>query len=176
MVHERLHGHAGFAAIQDGCITPGAYRALLLRLYGFHVAFERAARLPADRSRWLAQGIEHLSPRASDPASLPKCTLSLCLSGEARLLGGMCVIAGSALGGLGMYKRLDHVCGSGVIDGRRFLHGHGSSTGEAFGLLLARIEAAGNVPASRATMIDAALATFTAFEDWLAGWKDGAHV
>lgn len=51
--HEQLHRHAGFAAVKNGSIEPAAYQALLARLLGFHLPFEKAAAIGADRSSWL---------------------------------------------------------------------------------------------------------------------------
>jgi len=49
-IHSQLHLHAGFAAIQQGTIDLAGYRALLVRLYGFHVSFEAAMGMANDRS------------------------------------------------------------------------------------------------------------------------------
>ena len=52
-VHERLHRHIGFAAVQAGSIDHRAYIKLLSRLYGFYRPFEAAAQLSPERTRWL---------------------------------------------------------------------------------------------------------------------------
>ncbi|MBV1696000.1 MAG: biliverdin-producing heme oxygenase [Hyphomicrobiales bacterium] len=41
-VHERLHDHPAMAGILSGSATLEDYRALLVRLYGFHSPLERA--------------------------------------------------------------------------------------------------------------------------------------
>ncbi len=59
-VHDRLHRHAGFAAIQDATIGLADYQDLIVRLYGFYVPFEDAAAIGPDRSNWLAGDLEAL--------------------------------------------------------------------------------------------------------------------
>jgi len=71
-VHDRLHRHAGFAAIQDATIGLADYQDLIVRLYGFYLPFEAAADLGPDRSRWLAGDLEALG-LGRPLHTLPRC-------------------------------------------------------------------------------------------------------
>lgn len=71
-VHDRLHCHAGFAAIQDATIGLADYQDLIVRLYGFYVPFEAAVAIGPDRSNWLAGDLKALDPTRPLHA-VPKC-------------------------------------------------------------------------------------------------------
>ena len=173
-VHQRLHGHAGFAAVQDGSILPSQYRQLLMRLYGFHVAFETATGAAPERSGWLAEDLARMGADGGMVDAAPRCADMPALDTPARLLGALYVVEGSTLGGRIMAPRLDGILGRQAA-GRRFLLGRGTATGGAWRLLLGRIEAIGHDPHQRAEAVAAAMQTFAAFEDWLCGWRDFSH-
>jgi hypothetical protein len=99
--HTRLHGHPGLGAVQAGTIDRRAYRALLSRLYGFHVPFEAAAGIEPERSRWLAADLQALGLDEPAIAGLPRCGYVPRLETEARRLGAAYVVEGSTLGRAG---------------------------------------------------------------------------
>lgn len=169
-VHERLHLHPGFAAVKNGTIGLDAYRALLARLYGFHLPFEDAAAIGADRSTWLRDDLLALGVNAGEVADLPLCNEIPALN-SVRQLGALYVVEGSTLGGLALARCLDQLFGSGVVAGRQFFHGRGRATAPAWNTLLARLNRADDNCASRADIIGAAVHIFSVFEDWLSGWR-----
>jgi heme oxygenase (biliverdin-IX-beta and delta-forming) len=170
-VHERLHGHDGFAAVQAGTIDGKAYRHLLSRLYGFYRPFEAAARLAPQRTRWLEQDLEALGVCAVSRVTLPRCAAfppRLCPD---HVLGARYVVEGSALGGRGMARQLDALLGPGVMAGRQFFSGHGADTGSAWRDYLALLAREPRPMPQCSAIIDGANATFATFEHWLAGWN-----
>jgi heme oxygenase len=174
-VHQRLHRHDGFAAIQNGLIDRAAYRRLLIRLYGFYVPFEAAAAVADDRSAWLADDLETLGV---DSAALSR--VALCpdipplMSAEARL-GALYVVEGSALGGRDLGRNLARLFEAEGVAGRRFFLGRGAGTGEAWREYLTRLSQGASDPAARPKITHAALETFAVFEGWMAGWSRARH-
>jgi heme oxygenase len=169
--HTRLHSHPGLGAVQAGMIDRAAYRALLSRLYGFHVPFETAAGIAPERSQWLAADLHTLGLDEAAIAALPQCACIPRLETEPRRLGAAYVVEGSTLGGRELAKRLDHLFGVGNNDGRRFFSGRAGDTGRAWRAFLDRLEQ----PAENATgadIITAAQETFAAFEQWVENWND----
>ena len=73
-VHERLHHHIAFARVQAGTIERDDYIKLLSRLYGFYNAFEAAARLVPERTRWLEIDLADLGVGHEAREKLPRCT------------------------------------------------------------------------------------------------------
>ena len=170
--HERLHHHPGFAAIQDGTIDLAHYRSLLVRLYGFYVPFEAAAGIAGDRSNWLRADLAAVGGYAL--ATIPRCTSLARLDTQARQLGALYVVEGSTLGGRHLARNLDRLFGSPVMEGRRFLLGRGSSTAAAWNVFLSRLAAAGSTRAARDEIVEAAVTTFSIFEEWLRDWSNVA--
>ena len=169
-VHERLHRHAGFAAIQDATIGRDAYRDLVVRLYGFHAAFEVAAAIGPVRSAWLAGDLEALG-LARPLHALPRCPHVPRLDTAHRRLGALYVAEGSALGGRELARGLDRLVGRDATAGRRFFIGRGARTGEAWRGYLAQLSAAPQEASARAEIVAGAVETFAAFERWLDGWS-----
>ncbi len=169
--HERLHHHAGFASVQDGTIGRADYCALLRRLYGFYVPFERAVGAKRVRTGWLARDLAYLS--GADIAMFRR--IRLCgeipdyQSGAGRL-GARYVVEGSALGGRMLARGLDRLLGDAAVDGRRFFVGHGAATGAAWRDYLDQLAAVG--AADQAVMVGAAVEIFGVFETWLSGWDE----
>ena len=174
-VHQRLHRHAGFAAIQDATIDLASYRRLLTRLYGFYVPFEGAAAVGRDRSVWLQDDLRALGADPNALRASAMCDDMPCLNTAAARLGALYVVEGSALGGRELHRNLDHLLGAQAIDGRRFFLGRGSGTGEAWRRYLSELSAGSNDPMARAAIIGAALRTFTVFERWMSGWSTAAN-
>ncbi len=174
-VHQRLHRHLGFAAIQDATIDRASYRRLLIRLHGFYVPFEAAAGIGRERSDWLKADLASLDVDAATLATTALCRdIPRLATPEARL-GALYVIEGSALGGRQLGRNLAHLFGSDALAGRRFFLGRGPGTGEAWRAYLSQLSAGAGHPAARPKIIDAAQETFAVFERWLAGWSGAAH-
>lgn len=174
-VHERLHGHDGFASVQNGSIELAAYRKLLIRLYGFYLPFEEAAGDGRHRTEWLEHdlmtlGLDHRRFTVSICQCIPS------MHSIERRLGARYVVEGSALGGRGLARGLDTLLGAGSDAGRRFFTGRGAKTSEAWMGYLVQLSQAPVDGARRAEVIDAATETFGVFEQWLAGWKDATRV
>jgi heme oxygenase len=168
--HERLHLHAGFAAIQNGTIELAQYRALLFRLYGFYQPFEAAMAIAAERSTWLQDDLAAVTVSGDTLATIPRCSAFPRFDTPASKLGALYVVEGSTLGGRTLARNLDRLLGSHVMAGRRFLVGRGSRTNAAWTAFLARLTAAGNTPTGRAEIVESAVTTFSIFEGWLRGW------
>lgn len=169
-VHERLHRHAGLAAVAAGTIDRRGYTALLARLYGFHRPFEAMARIAPERRGWLESDLAALGVDARARAALPRCDEFPSRATPRHVLGALYVVEGSALGGRGLARQLDGLLGHGVLDGRRFFGGHGGATGRVWRAYLARLAAASTAPADRSAIVGGATATFAIFERWLDGW------
>jgi heme oxygenase (biliverdin-IX-beta and delta-forming) len=167
-VHERLHRHGGFAAVQAGTIDGKAYRTLLGRLYGFYRPFEFAAQLAPERTRRLELDLEALGVSVEERDRLPYCTF-LSLSPN-YVLGARYVVEGSALGGRGMARQLDALLGPEAIAGRQFFSGHGPATGAVWRDYVAILSAVPRSSVRYTAIIDGANATFAIFEQWLSGW------
>lgn len=169
-VHERLHHHVGFAAVQAGTIDHKAYTTLLSRLYGFYRPFEAAAQLSPERTRWLESDLTALGIDAAGREKLPRCAAFPPLFSADHILGARYVVEGSALGGRGMARQLDALLGTGVAAGRQFFSGHGAATGAVWREYLALLSAVPGPVSQRKSIIDGANATFATFERWLNGW------
>jgi heme oxygenase len=170
--HERLHLHAGFKIVKDGTITLQDYRALLVRLYGFYLPFERAVGVNPIRTQWLERDLIWLS---DDDASLSR--IGLCADlplydTAERQLGALYVVEGSALGGRQLYRGLDRLLGPETVDGRRFFNGRGADTGDAWKGFIDQLASVGPEPSGRTALVSAAVETFEVFETWLGGWSD----
>jgi heme oxygenase len=171
-VHERLHGHLGLAAVQAGTIDRKAYRALLMRLYGFHRPFEVAARLAPQRTTWLESDLEVLGVNADKRAALPRCASFSEKALREFILGARYVVEGSALGGRSLARQLDDLLGPDMMAGRQFFSGYGSATGVVWRDFLMQLSAVPDVGTKRATVVEGAIETFAVFEQWLKGWDE----
>lgn len=171
--HQRLHRHPGLSAAARGAIGLDAYRQLLMRLYGFHLAFEDAHAsamqklgfIASSRAELIALDLAALGIMRFDVRRLPRCAALREPSSEACALGALYVVEGSALGGALIATALAPVVG----EARRFFLG-GPSGGEVWPSLLARVEtlAPGE---QQARAIDAAVETFRIFEEWMFDWR-----
>jgi len=171
-IHERLHRHPALVAVQDGTIDCVAYRRLLTRQYGFHIGFERAARIKPERSLWLESDLAALGLYPERLATLPLCRGFPTLATPEAVLGGLYVVEGSALGGVALARGLNTLLGVGVLDGRRFFNGHGPETGSVWHAYLTRLSATSHTAEQQAAIVATATATFALFERWLNGWND----
>ncbi|MCA3264169.1 MAG: biliverdin-producing heme oxygenase [Telmatospirillum sp.] len=172
--HARLHRHTGFAAVADGTIDMPAYRMMLVRLYGFYRPFERALAAAPMRTQWLAADLVWCGVDVSAHARIPECRTMPPLPSRATQLGARYVVEGSALGGRQLARGLDRLLGRDCADGRRFFAGRGADTGHAWANFTAELAAHDAESAARTNLVAAAVATFAAFETWLADWSDAA--
>ncbi|QGM93865.1 biliverdin-producing heme oxygenase [Methylocystis rosea] len=171
--HQRLHRHPGLSAAARGAIGLDDYRQLLMRLYGFHLAFEDAhasamqklGLITNSRAELIALDLAALGIMRFDVCRLPRCAALREPSSEACALGALYVVEGSALGGALIAEALAPIVG----DARRFFLG-GPSGREVWASLLARVEtlAPGE---QQARAIDAAVETFRIFEEWMFDWR-----
>jgi heme oxygenase (biliverdin-IX-beta and delta-forming) len=171
-VHDRLHRHTGFAALQDQTITKASYGALLARLYGFYQPFESTAQIVPTRTRWLESDLSTLGVTKEQVARLPHCRAMPALTYSEQITGSLYVVEGSALGGRVLASRLDRLLGAGAVGGRRFFIGHGSDTGALWRGFLADLALLPSDLTTRGRCVAAATETFEAFESWLTGWED----
>lgn len=173
-IHRRLHDLPGFLALAEGRLDRAGYATLLHRLLGFHRAVEAALAAapslepwgidPAARRRaWLIEA-DLLALGAAPAAPSPLAPLPP-LDTAARALGCLYVTEGSTLGGRQLARALDGLLPPGAA-GRRFLLGHGEAHAAMWRACCAALEACGADPDRRAEMLDAALASFAAFEAW----------
>jgi heme oxygenase len=169
--HARLHLHTGLAAIQDGTITRDDYRALLARLYGFHVALETSGGIASERSAWLREDLAALQMDAHTMATIPRCTALGTFATPERRLGALYVMEGATLGGRHLARQLEPLLGSNGSAGRRFFLGHGADTSTAWNAFLGRLTLSAGVPAARTQIVAAAVEIFGIFEEWLRGWR-----
>lgn len=171
--HQRLHGHSGLSAAARGAIDLDDYGQLLMRLYGFHWAFEETHAsamqmfgfVANSRAELIARDLAALGTMRFDVSRLPRCTALREPSSEACALGALYVVEGSALGGALIAKALAPVVG----EARRFFLGC-ESRRDVWPSLVARLEA---LPpgAQRLSAIDAAIETFEVFEEWMRDWR-----
>ncbi|WP_161978438.1 biliverdin-producing heme oxygenase [Sphingomonas oligophenolica] len=171
-VHERLHHHIGFAAVQAGTIDHGTYALLLSRPYGFYRPFEATAELSPERTRWLESDLTALNVDGAAREKLPRCSTFPSHFSPDHILGARYVVEGSALGGRGMARQLDALLGPQAGAGRHFFSGHGAATGVVWREYLALLSAVPSSARRNTAIIDGANATFALFEQWLAGWNN----
>lgn len=170
-IHERLHQHDGFHALQLGKIDLKGYSDLLRRLYGFYLSYETAAQAAPERSDWLRRDLASLGLPNQAWLPIPLCEHMPMLNTAERRLGALYVVEGSTLGGRALALRLDGICGVGVADGRRFFQGRGGGTGEAWSGILNRLNDYDDDETTHAAVVDAALEIFACFEQWMTGWN-----
>ncbi len=177
-VHARLHRHPGLSAAASGKIDVARYRMLLMRLYGFHRAFETSliayiAQVPA-RSDLIACDLEALGVSAEIRSAIPLCESLAPVLSEPEALGALYVAEGSALGGMQIARALR--AGPSPLEGvgaYRFFSNDGAPR-RAWKDLLARLEAICDPQEERAAIV-AAVSTFRAFDEWMKDW-DAATV
>lgn len=173
-VHARLHRHSGLSAAASGVIEIDLYRALLIRLYGFHRAFdasiEEYAYLLGDDTPSRSSLIESdLSAFGVAPEGVPLCEKLPRVRNEAQALGALYVVEGSSLGGAIIANALKPVLAPLKGAGCRFFSNDGAKRG-GWRRLLAKIETLHGQPELERAATDAAISTFQLFEDWMRDW------
>ena len=173
-LHECLHRHAGFAAIQSATIGLADYRNLIVRLYGFCLPLEAAAAVRPDRSKWLVDDLTTLGLKRPLHA-LPKCSCIPRLDSAHLRPGALYVAEGSTLGSCEFARGLDRTFGKDDSGGRQFFIDRGPKTGEARRGRPTQLSAARSEPCARAEIIKGAIEAFAVFEHWLNGWSTTAY-
>jgi len=181
--HERMHAHAGFGAAAAGTIEAPDYRRLLVRLYGFHRPFEDVARSAADvfridldisvraRSALLLADLQAIGFDPNAAASLPLWRPSLRLASKGALLGALYVLEGSTLGGVQIARALKGRVGNDLENALLFFVGRGARQGAMWRELVEELESLREDDEEAMKAENAAITTFEAFEDWMAGWR-----
>ena len=181
--HERMHAHAGFGAAAAGTIEASDYRRLLVRLYGFHRPFEDIARSAADvfridldmnaraRSPLLLADLQSIGFDPSAAATLPLWRPSVRLVSKGSLLGALYVLEGSTLGGVQIARALKGRVGNGLEKALLFFVGRGERQGAMWRELVEELESLREDDEEAMQAENAAVTTFKAFEDWMAGWR-----
>lgn len=168
-LHARLHRHPGLCAAASGAIDIDGYRLLLMRLYGFHRAFEtsmaRFERVGPARSELLASDLETLGVGRERHDSLPLCRALALLQSDTEALGALYVVEGSALGGARIAQALRRSLLPSDGSGCRFFSNDGVPR-RAWAEVLAQLKAIGD-PREESAAISGALATFQAFDAWM---------
>ena len=171
-----------------GTIEAPDYRRLLARLYGFHRPFEDAARSAVDlfridldlsaraRSHLLLADLQTIGFDLSAAATLPLWRPSVRLVSKGSLLGALYVLEGSTLGGVQIARALKTRVGNGLGKALLFFVGRGAVQGAMWRHLLEELESLREDEDEAMQAEDAAVATFKAFEDWMAAWRTEVDV
>ena len=174
--HQRIHAHSGFAAAAAATISLSDYRLLLVRLFGFHRAFETvhmdspfAFGEHRARSHLIAADLKSLGFDASAISRLPLCDTLQAPANEAEQLGDLYVMEGSTLGGVHIARALQTIVPGAGGRGRRFFLGYGARHGAMWRAFLERLE--GLAASAVGDAERAAVKTFDEFERWMSGWK-----
>ncbi len=181
-VHEKLHGHAGLAAVASGTIGISDYRSLLSRLRGFHQPFD-ALVAEAARGELIAPGLGNrrraamieadlltLGLSRAAIARLPICNSIYRPSSKPAFLGALYVIEGSTLGGAQLARALAPLF-DGAREGRRFFLGYGANNGSMWRAFLEQLDVLSGDPGAEDEAIASAVATFNDFDAWINGWR-----
>ena len=151
------------------------YRDLLVRLYGFHAAWEPAADAAlGDRTFFSARQKTHLlhndllalGVAESDLARLPLCLPTVPLRTAAEALGSMYVVEGSTLGGTIIAGYVEHRLGLTRANGCCYFRCYGKKVGQMwneFGVKLSTAVAG----ADEEIVICSAARTFELMHQWL---------
>ena len=179
-VHARLHQHPGLSRLAAGDLTAEGYRLVLARLFGFHATLEAVLlsasvqdtalqELWAPRVGALIDDLRYLGLDAAGIEATPRMDVrSLApLDGTPSVLGCLYVREGSFIGGRAMARALDGTLGHRSLEGRHFLAGTSLCT-VRWHRLRDVLEIAAT-PGTIAQITDSAVATFTAFEQWMDG-------
>ncbi|MDX9875714.1 MAG: biliverdin-producing heme oxygenase [Spongiibacteraceae bacterium] len=172
VIHQRLEACIPLTAIST---QPTAYRQLLQAYWGFYAPFEAALQPHVESFgdlQWqrrikhtlLAADLAGLGVTATDLAGLPQCQNLPAVTDVPIALGTMYVLEGATLGGrqiLGMQS--DRLAARGAS---RFLTGYGTATGRMWRQFLNCLERCAPRDEQQ-DAVDAAVATFLAFETWL---------
>lgn len=162
-IHQRMHRHAGYAAVAAGVIGRAAYARLLARSLGFYAPVEPLAGLDGTATMRLVEDLSALGMTQATIDALPRCSPPAIGDGVVERLGAAYVLSGAALGGLVMARALPTTFPA------RFLGGE-AGEGMRWRGFVDRLDQTCVTDDHRARATHAAVTTFAAFEDWMNGW------
>lgn len=177
-VHEALHHHPGFVSLLERRITLAEYRALLARLYGFHLPLERGLRTASrrilgefnvhalERSPALRADLQSLGMSDGEIDALPLFDDLRPVRSHAELMGRLYVVEGSALGGRVLASRLDGLLGPDGTEARQFFTGRAAPDPLPWSAFCKLLEGQG-VPSRIDEVIESAETTFRGMAHWL---------
>lgn len=151
------------------------YRNLLIRFYGFHRAWERAAQAKAPdraffesrcKTELLIKDLKALGLPEEEIIQLPQCNPLMPLPSPAAVFGSMYVVEGSTLGGAIIAREVERRLGYGPETGCAYFRSYGRDTAfmwRQFGTKL--LEASS--PEADDVIVDTAQKTFHVMHDWL---------
>ncbi|MFJ4066001.1 biliverdin-producing heme oxygenase [Pseudomonas sp. NPDC089996] len=152
-----------------------AYRRLLQAYYGFHAPLENQLGDYQGPERCktaaLTRDLLALDLTEAEIDALPLCQALPAISDEASALGVMYVLEGSTLGGQVLKRAMAERLGIGHDSGAAFLDVYGEMTGSYWRSFLVRLGQASTATPAQAATVQAAIDTFTRFEQWLAKSK-----
>jgi len=166
-IHRRIHRHSGLRALAAGTISRRDYRRLLARYYGFYSVFEPLIR-SGSATELLRADMQSLGLAHATIEALPRCPFPRLPRVESARLGAAYVIEGAAFGGTTIAAAHRKHCGD-IRLPMRFLTGDGAGT-SGWENFLNQLEQSVVSAEDQAVAADAARATFSAFQSWLAGW------
>ncbi|MGC4117255.1 MAG: biliverdin-producing heme oxygenase [Myxococcales bacterium] len=175
VAHHRLEGAVGLLPEP----TRGRYAWFLSRQYGFQRPLE--ARRQAFASRHPELGVFATVPRhralleadlawlGIDAGRLPWCRSLPVLESEARALGALYVVEGSALGARVLSRRIGEALGLNPRRGLAFLAGGGEDVGPRWRRVVGGLEAYGAAhPEATGELVAGAEGCFAVLERWFA--------
>jgi heme oxygenase len=107
----------------------------------------------------------------SAAATLPLWRPSFRLVSKGSLLGALYVLEGSTLGGVQIARALEDRVDGDLGKARLFFVGRGERQGTMWRELVEELESLRDDDEEAMRAEDAAVTTFKAFEDWMAGWR-----
>lgn len=155
--------------------TRDGYRDLLIRFYGFHAAWEKAAGAAAPdrdfferrcKTRLLARDLAALGLDEDEIIRLPQCDPLMPLPSSAAVLGSMYVVEGSTLGGAIIAREVERRLGLDAGTGCAYFRSYGrdiAAMWKQFGSVL--LEASS--PDTDDVIVATAQETFGVMHDWL---------
>jgi heme oxygenase len=179
--HDRIEANPRFKRLVADDITRAEYRALLGRIYGFHVVAEAAVKAAAGllppalalgrrlkRTAMLEADLRALGLTAAEIAALPRCGLPPLVTAE-EAWGVLYLLEGSTVGGQILARHLAAVLGLTPANGAAGLAPYGTETGELWrGFKQALDETAAKGRLDQDAVVAVARHAFTALDEWVA--------
>lgn len=155
--------------------TRDGYKDLLIRFYGFHVAWEKAAyNLAPDKTffesrckaKLLSKDLAALGMADDEIIRLPQCNPLMPLPSPAAVLGSMYVVEGSTLGGAIIAREVERRLGLGAETGCAYFKSYGRETAVMWKQFGARLLEASSSQTDD-VIVATAQKTFDVMHDWL---------
>lgn len=152
-----------------------AYRDLLIRFYGFHIAWEPAALESAPdkgffqsrcKADLLVKDLKALGMKDDEIIRLPQCTALMPLAEPAAVLGSMYVVEGSTLGGAIIAHEVERRLGMKADTGCAYFRSYGRDIAVMWKQFGAELLAASS-PETDDVIVETAQKTFDVMHDWL---------